>query len=121
MRVREKVRSILEAGAPVSNDGATLHVALNDTSRTDLTAMATTALAAASGTIPWPASYSLGWITVENTRISMPEPTDGLALAATVGNYYATVIQRGRNLKDAIIAAADEAAIGAIDIDVGWP
>lgn len=102
----------LALGAPVS----ALHVALDDGSRADMTAMGTTALAALGGSVPWPASYAQGWIAIENERIPLPMPADGLALAAQVGAFYATLVQRGRDLKDAIIAAADPAALGAIDI-----
>ena len=108
----------LTAGAPVSGG---LHVALDDGSRADLTAMATTATAAASGAVPWPESYSRGWITIENVRIPLDTPSDGLALAASVGDFYAAVIQNRRDLKDAALAATTADALAAIDIDAGWP
>ena len=110
--------ALLSAGAPVSGG---LHVALDDGARADLTAMATTATAAASGAIAWPESYSRGWITVENVRIPLATPADGLALAASVGNYYAAIVQRRRDLKDAVLAAPTADALAAIDIDAGWP
>ena len=110
--------ALLATGAPVG-DG--LHVALDDGSRADLTAMAATATAAASGAVPWPESYSRGWITVENIRIPLATPADGLALAASVGDYYAAIIQHRRDLKDAVLVAEDAVALDAIDETDGWP
>lgn len=110
--------TLLSAGARVTNG---LHVALDDSSRQDMTAMGTTALAAASGSIPWPDSYSRGWITIENVRIPLATPAAGLTLAASVGNYYAAVVQHRRDLKDQALAAVDAAALDAIDISAGWP
>ncbi|WP_156899431.1 hypothetical protein [Pleomorphomonas koreensis] len=110
--------ALLAAGAPV--DGG-LHVALDAGSRADLTAMAATATAAASGAVSWPASYSRGWISAENIRIPLATPAAGLTLAADVGAYYAAIVQRRRDLKDAALAAGDAAALDAIDINAGWP
>lgn len=109
--------AMLAAGYPVSG----LHVALDDASRADLTGMSSTALAALSGVAQWPASYAEGWITTSNVRIPLPTPADGLALAAAAGDWYARIVQRARTLKDAALAAEDEAALGAIDIEAGWP
>ncbi len=110
--------TLLTTGAPV---GGGLHVALDDGSRADLTAMATTATAVASGAVPWPESYARGWITIENRRLPLPSPADGLARAAAVGNFYAAIVQHWRDLKDAALAAPDEAALEAIDATAGWP
>lgn len=110
--------ALLAAGAPVT-DG--LHVALDDGSRADLTAMAATATAAIGSGLPWPESYARGWIAVENVRIPLPLPHDGLAVAASVGNFYAAVIQHRRDLKDAALAAEDAAELDAIDANTGWP
>lgn len=108
---------MVTAGAPIGG----LHVAIGDGSRADMGAMATTALAAASSAVPWPESYAVGWIAIENVRIPLPAPADGLALAATVGDWYARIVQRARTLKDAALAAEDAAALEAIDIEAGWP
>ncbi|WP_026782663.1 DUF4376 domain-containing protein [Pleomorphomonas koreensis] len=110
--------ALLSAGAPV--DGG-LHVALDTDSRSDLTAMAATATAAASGAVSWPESYSRGWIALENTRIPLATPAAGLTLAATVGDWYAAIVQHRRDLKDLALAAEDAAALDAIDITAGWP
>lgn len=113
-----KAGALLFAGAPV--DGG-LHVALDDGSRADLTAMAATATAAASGAISWPESYARGWITVENARIPLATAAAGLTLAASVGDYYAAIVQHRRDLKDAVLAAENAAALDAIDVSTGWP
>ena len=109
---------LLGAGAPA---GSGLHVALDNGSRADLTAMAATATAASTGTIAWPESYARGWITAENVRIPLATPAAGLALAASVGDYYAALIQYRRDLKDATLAAENAEALEAIDIAAGWP
>lgn len=110
--INARAAAIIAAGAPVTGG---LHVALDDGSRADLGSMATTALAAAAGTIVWPESYQTGWIAVENDRIPLPTPAVGLALAAAVGDYYAQVRQRARDLKDDVLAGV------TVDIDTGWP
>jgi hypothetical protein len=115
--IAAQIDAHLAIGAPVSG----LHVALDDGSRADMTAMGTTAIAAASGALPWPDSYALGWITVENVRIALPLPSDGLALAGVVGNHYALIRQHGRNLKDLVEAAETAADVDAIDEAAGWP
>lgn len=96
-------------------------VAMDDASRADLGGMAVTALAAASGALPWPESYRQGWISKENKRIPMETPQDGLTLAAAVGDQYATIRQNGRTLKDAAESAGTKAALEAVDINAGWP
>ncbi|MCM5557345.1 hypothetical protein [Pleomorphomonas sp. JP5] len=110
--------ALLASGAPVSGG---LHIALDDGSRSDLTAMAATATAASAGAVSWPDSYSRGWITIENIRIPLATPAAGLTLAASVGEYYAAVVQHRRDLKDAALAAVDAAALDAIDPSSGWP
>ena len=110
--------ALLAAGAPVSGG---LHIALDDGSRADLTAMAATATAASAGAVTWPDSYSRGWIAVENVRIPLATPASGLMLAASVGDWYAAIVQHRRDLKDAALSAEDAAALDDIDETAGWP
>ncbi len=110
--------TFLAAGAPVEGG---LHIALDDGSRSDLIALAQTASNAMSGVLSWPESYSRGWITIENVRIPLATPAAGLMLAASVGDYYAAIVQHRRDLKDAALAAEDAAALDAIDETAGWP
>lgn len=115
--VSTKAQNILDAGCPFSEG----HVAMDDASRADLGAMATTASLALSGAVSWPSSYARGWISIENNRIEIPTPQDGISLAATVGDYYARLKQHARDLKDAILAAADDKELDKIDVNSGWP
>ena len=119
--VNAKADALLALGAPVVLGDRTLHVRLDDGSRSDLSAMGATAIAVAAGVASWPESYALGWITIENVRVPMPALTDGLALAASAGDWYARIVQRRRSLKDELAAAPDEAALSEIGIDEGWP
>lgn len=105
----------LDAGYP---EGGGLHIALDNESRADLGAMATTAALAMSGATAWPESYSKGWITIENVRIPIPTPQDGVSLAASVGDYYAKLRQHARDLKDQILASQNPEGV---DIETGWP
>lgn len=91
----------------------------SDASRTDLGGMATTAGLVLSGALPvWPESYAQGWIAIDNTRLPLPTPADGIALAAAVALAYSATVQHARDLKDAALAAADPAAVDEL---AGWP
>ena len=116
--IASTANTLLATGAPVSGG---LHIALDDGSRADLTAMAATATAASAGAVTWPESYSRGWIAIENVRLPLATPAAGLTLAASVGNWYAAVVQHRRDLKDAALAAVSVDALDAIDIEHGWP
>lgn len=112
-----KTQEVLAVGAPANG----LHVALSADSRADMGAMATTAALALSGATEWPDSYRRGWISIENTRIPLDAPADGIALAASVGDYYARARQKSRDLKDYALAASTEAELDAVEVDNGWP
>lgn len=92
--------------------------ALDDTSRTDLGGMATTATLVLLGALTWPDDYATGWIALDNTRLPLPTPTEGIALAAAVAARYAAIVQRARDIKDAVLASDEPEAT---DITVGWP
>lgn len=115
--IKSKEIAVLFSGAPFR---ASQHIALDDVSRVDLGAMAMTASAALSGQVDWPASYSRGWISVENTRIPLKTAKDGISLAAFAGDFYAKVKQHARDLKDKVTEANSADDISAIDIDSGW-
>lgn len=117
------VETKLAIGAPIEFAGETLHVAVGDGSRADLGSMATNAIATmvTGGQVSWLESYIQGWITIENVRVPLAAPIDGLQFASTVAAFYGPIVQNGRTLKDAIIAASDRAALDAIDINAGWP
>lgn len=115
--VEQKASEILAVGFFVNG----LHIALTDLSRADLAAMATTAGFALSGMVTWPESYKLGWISIENIRIPLPTPQQGIALAAAAGDFYARIKQHARTTKDLLLEAADERELQDIQIDTGWP
>lgn len=106
--------AVMEVGAPYAGK----RIQVTNGSRADLAGLATTAIAALSGAIPWPGSYTEGWITIDNTRITMPAPADGIALAASCGDWYARVRQHARTLKDAVLASSDPETV---DLQTGWP
>lgn len=90
---------------------------MSDTSRTDLGGMATTAALVLAGALPWPESYAQGWISLDNSRLPLPTPAEGIALAAVVGVTYSAIVQHARTLKDAALAG-DPAVVDEAD---GWP
>lgn len=91
----------------------------SDASRTDLGGMATTAGLVLSGALPaWPDSYAQGWIAIDNTRLPLPTPADGIALAAAVALSYSATVQHARDLKDAALTATNPAAVDEL---AGWP
>ncbi|WP_172428719.1 DUF4376 domain-containing protein [Azospirillum brasilense] len=92
--------------------------ALTDVSRTDLGGMATTGALVLMGALDWPADYATGWIALDNTRLPLPTPQDGIALAAAVAGRYAALVQAARDIKDAVLASDEPEAI---DITEGWP
>lgn len=122
--VSEKVRAVdailAETLSVGYETGAGLHVAVGDGDRANMVAMATAAIAAMSGAVSWAPSYQAGWISIENIRIPLATPQDGLGLAAAVSEWYATQRQHARDLKDAILAAEDWSELDAVDIEDGW-
>lgn len=106
----------IAVGAPVAGG---YHVGLDVGTRTDFIGMASTAVAVLGGAgLPWPDGYTQGWITVENVRIPLATPAEGLALAAQVGPYYSSLVQNWRTLKDELLSAADPLSV---DLTQGWP
>ncbi len=104
----------LSLGAPYA--GKLIDV--SDRGRADLGGMVSAAVLAAAGTIPWAASYADGWITMDNTRLALPTPGDGVELAATVGEWYGRIVQYARSLKDAALASdAPESVLKSME----WP
>ncbi|KQT52275.1 hypothetical protein ASG54_17875 [Aureimonas sp. Leaf460] len=120
--IDQERNGILSAGYPVP--GTSLHIDMSDGTRADLGAVAVTALVVKAGALAWPEGYAHGWITMENERLPLPTPDDGIGLAYGVGAFYSVVVQHGRTLKDsvlALIAADDIEGILAIDASAGWP
>lgn len=100
---RRKFTETIQAGYPAGNGK---FVQINDGSRANLSGMALTALMALNNLAPWPVEYSEGWVTEDGSRIPLPTPQDGIALAAAAGTYYAATVQADQNLENEINAAA---------------
>lgn len=103
----------LAMGAPYAGR----RVEVSDRGRADLGGMVSAAMLASNGLTAWGEGYARGWIAVDNERIPLPTPADGIQLAAAVGDWYGLVMQHARDLKDQ--AAAGNPA----DVDelTGWP
>ncbi|MBP2302511.1 DUF4376 domain-containing protein [Azospirillum picis] len=86
--------------------------------RTDLGGMATTAALVLAGALTWPDSYAQGWIASDNSRLPLPTPQDGVALAAAVAGTYSAIVQHARDVKDAALASDDPESIDHLS---GWP
>lgn len=64
--------------------------------------------------------FALTWTLADNSNVNL----DGqslITMASAVGQYVATCHGHAQVLKAAIDAAADHAALDAIDIEAGWP
>lgn len=119
-RKRAEIDTIADAMMAIGAPYAGYHVAVDASSRANLTAIAATALAAISGAMEWPGPYAQGWITSENVRVPLPSPQDGLTLANSAGEFYASLVQHKRTLKDAVLAAVTVAEVDAVDVEGGW-
>lgn len=117
--INAKRDQILDLGAPYDDR----RIKIDDGARADIGGMGATALAVlvTSGAVAWPDSYALGWIALDNTRVELPTPADGLAFGAAVGAYYGNAVQNARTLKDLAIAAASIEEVLEIDESEGWP
>jgi hypothetical protein len=89
-------------------------------SQASIAAMGIMALGSIAGPAgsPWPAGFD--WIAADNSHV----PLDAAAMYAfgrAVADYVSACVLRLRALKDAIAAAADRAALDAIDVTAGYP
>lgn len=91
---------------------------VSDKGRADLGGMAIAAMLAQAGSTPWTEGYSAGWITMDNSRLPLPAPADGIALSAAVGDWYGRTMQHARTLKDAVLQSS---VPETVDISTGWP
>jgi hypothetical protein len=95
---------LMDRGAPFGGK----RIEMDDATRANLSGMAVTAILVLTGALPeWPASYALGWITLDNTRIALPTPQAGITLAASVAGWYSGLVQYARDAKDAVLTAED--------------
>ncbi len=105
----------LALGAPYGGK----RIDVSDKGRADLGGMVAAAILARDGVVPWSEGYSAGWITHDNSRVPLPTPADGIALAATVGDWYGRTMQHARDLKDEAMASDEPEVIDIIT--AGWP
>lgn len=112
-KVNELKATILALGAPFGGK----RILVDDASRADLSGLALTAALVEMGALnAWPESYSQGWICLDNSRVPLPSPQDGVNLAATAASWYSVVVQFARTAKDIVLNAEDpEAAFDALD------
>lgn len=59
--------------------------------------------------------------TLEDNSVVTLDAADAIALGTAAGAFVAAVYARSFELRTAIDAAADSAALDAIDIEAGWP
>lgn len=74
--------------------------------------------AGAPGALAWPDGF--GWITADNAIVPM-DAAQCFAFGQAVKAYVTGLVLNNRALKTAIGAAADVAAVQAIDLTQGWP
>lgn len=107
----EKLRR--EGGAAPTPEG---EVQSDTDSRNKLNGAVLMALLAAQSGQP----FAITWTLADNTNVALDGP--GLiAMASAVGQYVAACHAHGQALKAQISAAADHAALDAINIGAGWP
>jgi hypothetical protein len=56
----------------------------------------------------------------DNSSLALPTAADMLALGQAAADRYAALRLKLGQIKDAIDAAADQAALDAIDVTAGW-
>ncbi|MGF7177003.1 hypothetical protein [Azospirillum doebereinerae] len=103
----------LSVGAPYAGK----RIEVSDKGRADLGGMVSAAILATSGAALWGEGYARGWIAMDNERVPLLTPLDGIALAGSVGDWYGLTMQHARDLKDAALAG-DLTAVNEL---AGWP
>lgn len=89
------------------------YVAADDTSRTNLGGMATTAaLCATNSSLPWPTGLQ-NWIATDNSLISLPTPQAGVSLAYTVMGWYSQVVHDALSYKSQIATSTNPVTLVA--------
>ena len=86
------------------------------TSQRNITGLVTMALIAQGAGAPFSAAFTCA----DNSVVHLSAP-QMIGLGVAVGQHVEAVYARARVLRTAIDAAADQAALDAIDIDAGWP
>lgn len=93
---------------------------IDEASQQRIAAMGSLAVAVLAGTpgAAWPPDFV--FIAADNTQVAMTAQQMFELAQAAVARVLALRVAF-RNLKDAILAAPDQAALDAIDVAAGWP
>ena len=96
-------------------------IQIDDVSRANISAIALRAALKSIGTpgITWP-EEGYPWRTFENDWLPL-SAAEFLDMAQQAADLYTAIRVRYAGLKDALAAAADAAAIAAVDPNTGWP
>lgn len=106
--IEAQVTALLAAGVPYMGK----RFSAGDASRGNFGGMAAKALAVLAGALPtWDASYAEGWIAVDDTRLPLPTPAAGLALADAVGGWYSRLMQEASAATSAALASDNPEAV----------
>jgi hypothetical protein len=104
--------------AGVAYGGKVLQI--GDDDRANITGQSSRAIASMlSGSgVTWPSDFA--WRMADNSSLALPTAADMLALGQAAADRYAALRLKLGQIKDAIDAAADQAALDAIDVTAGW-
>jgi hypothetical protein len=104
--------------AGVAYGGKVLQI--GDDDRANITGQSSRAIASMlSGSgVTWPSDFA--WRMADNSSLALPTAADMLALGQAAADRYAALRLSLGAIKDAIDAAADQAALDAIDVTAGW-
>jgi hypothetical protein len=93
---------------------------IGDDDRANITGQSSRAIASMlSGSgVTWPSDFA--WRMADNSSLALPTAADMLALGQAAADRYAALRLKLGQIKDAIDAAADQAALDAIDVTAGW-
>lgn len=106
------------AAAGLSYGGKVIQI--DDASRQNISGIATRALGVVQGVegLTWPVGFA--WRCLDNSWLEI-SAADFLAMAQQAADLYTAIVVHRAALKDAATAAADQAALDAIDLAAGWP
>lgn len=86
-------------------------------SRSNINGAVTGAVVAQMTGVP----FSVPWKLADNTIFTVPDATTMIAIGVAVLGFVSACHEHSQSIGLAINAAADEAALSAIDIETGWP
>ena len=93
---------------------------LDDASRANISAGVNDALTTLSDPTHYPFQIPY-WVAADNSHMALSGPDDMIAFGRACLAYFQGCRVRFRAIKDAIVAAVDQAALDAIDVTAGYP